>query len=251
MFCAWTKSPWRGSTCDEIPATVATGRNSANGIRHTTPGTGGCGVFENPSLDSRDATPRWLPRPPSIVKLTECDEAECRATFSLWRIAGQKSLFHDGGHVHLTNQLNHQILRLSFSPVIRDGCAVAFIVPVSVDVHESWPAIAHVSALLTSERRPTKRTPSRRPSRQAIVHMRSLQALDGEAAGASHREIAAEIFGPTDVWQRWATNSELRAQVRYLLRRGHGFLDGGYLDLLTRPKSRRREGDFRTGFDSP
>jgi len=223
----------------------------ANGIRHTTLGTGGCGVLENPSLDSRDIAPRWLPSPPSIVRLIECDDAEPGAEFSLWRIAGQKSLFHDGGRLHLTNQLNHQILRLTLTPIIRDGCAVAFIVPASADVQESWPAMAHVSALLTSKRRPSKRIASRRPSRQAVVHMRSLQALDGEAAGASHRDIASEIFGQTDVWQRWATNSELRAQVRYLLRRGHRFLDGGYLDLLTRPKSSRREGDFRGGFDSP
>ena len=236
---------------DETRATGATGKNSANGIRHTTPGTGGCGVFENPSLDSREITPRWLPSPRSIVRLTECHGAEAGAAFSLWRIAGQKSLFHDGGHLHLTNQLNQQIFRLSLTSIIRDGCAVAFIVPVSVDVHESWPAIARVSALLTSARRPPKRAESSRPSRQAIVHMRSLQALDGEAAGASHREIASEIFGQADVWQRWATNSELRAQVRYLLRRGHRFLDGGYRDLLTGPKSSRREGDFRSGSDSP
>jgi len=236
---------------DETRATGAIGRNSANGIRHTTPGTGGCGVFEDPSLDSREITPRWLPSPRSIVRLTKCDGAEPGAAFSLWRIAGQKLLFHDGAHLHLTNQLNHQILRLSFDPVIRDGCAVAFIVPVSVDVQESWPAIARVSALLTSARRPPKRAVGSRPSRQAIVHMRSLQALDGEAAGASHREIASEIFGQTDVWQRWATNSELRAQVRYLLRRGHRFLDGGYRDLLTGPKSSRREGYFRSGSDSP
>jgi hypothetical protein len=206
--------------------------------------------LENPSLDSREITPRWLPSPPSIVKLTECEEAEPGAAFSLWRIAGQKSLFHDGGRLHLTNQLNHQIVRLSFTPIIRDGCAVAFMVPVSADVKTSWPAIEHVSALLT-ERHPPKRAVSRRPSRQAIVHMRSLQALDGEAAGASHREIAGEIFGKPDVWQRWATNSELRAQVRYLLRRGHKLTDGRYLDLLMTRRSSRREGDFRTGSDSP
>jgi hypothetical protein len=223
----------------------------ANGIRHTTLGTGGCGVFENPFLDSREVAPRWLPNPPSVTSLTESDAGAPGAPFSLWRIAGQKTLFHDGVHLHLTNQLNHQTLRLSMTGEIRDGSAVAFIVPVSIDVRESWPAISHVTALLTSERRLPKRATTHRPDRQAIVHMRSLQALDGEAAGASHRDIAGVIFGRTDAWQRWATNSELRAQIRYFLRRGHSLVNGGYLGLLTKIRSRQREGDFRTDSDSP
>jgi len=250
MFCIWTLSPWRGSTCDATPTTAATGRNSANGIRHTTLGTGGCGVFENPCLDSREVAPRWLPSPPSVVSLTESDDDALSAAFSLWEIAGQKRLFHDGVGLHLTNQLNHQTVRLSMTPMIRDGGAVAVIVPVSY-VRESWPAISRLSALLMSQRRPLKHARTRRPSRQAIVHMRSLQALDGEAAGASHRDIAGAIFGQTDVWQRWAANSELRAQIRYFLRRGHSLVDGGYLGLLTKTRSGRGEGDFSAGPDSP
>lgn len=223
----------------------------ANGIRHTTRGTGGCGVFENPFLDSRDVAPRWLPSPPSVTGLTESEAGAPGAPFSLWRIAGQKTLFHDGVRLHLTNQLNHQTLRLSMTGGIRDGSAVAFIVPVSIDVRESWPAISHVTALLTTERRLPKRATTRRPDRQAIVHMRSLQALDGEAAGASHRDIAGVIFGRTDAWQRWATNSELRAQIRYFLRRGHSLVNGGYLGLLTKPRSSRKEGDFLTRSKPP
>jgi hypothetical protein len=222
----------------------------ANGIRHTTLGTGGYGVLENPCLDSRQVAPRWLPGAPSVVSLTESDEPAPAAAFSLWRIAGRKALFHDGADLYLTNQLNHQTMRLSLSPMIRDGGAVAFIVPVS-HVRESWPAISHLSALLTSHRQSPKHATTRRPSRQAIVHMHSLQALDGEAAGASHRDIAGAIFGQTDVWQRWAANSELRAQIRYLLKRGHSLVHGGYLRLLAKPRSSRREGGFRTSPDSP
>jgi hypothetical protein len=153
--------------------------------------------------------------------------------------------------LHLTNQVNHQTLRLSMTGEIREGSAVAFIVPASIDVRASWPAISHVTALLTSERGIPQRASTHRPSRHAIVHMRSLQALDGEAAGASHRDIAGVIFGRTDAWQRWATNSELRAQIRYFLRRGHSLVNGGYLGLLTKPRSTRREGDFPTRSEPP
>lgn len=69
-----------------------------------------------------------------------------------------------------------------------------------------------------------------------MLHLRALQALDGEVAGASHREIAEVIFGAEDVFQRWATNSELRAQVRYLLRRGHHLVNTGYRQLPSRSR---------------
>jgi hypothetical protein len=246
-----TRSRWLGSTCGAIPTTAAIGKNSANGIRHSTRGTGGCGVFENPSLDSREAQPRWLPLPPTVVRLTESDEPAQGAAFSLWRIAGQKTLFHDGVRLFLTTHINHQTLRLSLTNEIRDGGAFALSVPASGELRESWSTIARISALLVSERRPPRRLASRRPSRHALVHMRSLQALDGEAAGASHRDIAAVIFGETDVWRRWASNSELRAQVRYLLRRGHELADGGYHRLLTRTPSEGGQGDLPPPFDSP
>jgi len=64
--------------------------------------------------------------------------------------------------------------------------------------------------------------------------MRTLQVLDGVAAGASHREIAERIFGIEDVWHRWSKYSELPSHIRYLLRRGRALVNGGYYQLLTR-----------------
>lgn len=60
----------------------------------------------------------------------------------------------------------------------------------------------------------------KRPGRIALMHMRVLQALDGVDAGASHREIASAIFGADIVAARWHADSELRARVRHLIRRG-------------------------------
>lgn len=187
--------------------------------------------------------PRWLPNPASIVHLTESDELPQGASFSLWRIAGQKTIFHDGARLSLTTHVKHETLRLSLTHSIHDGGAFAFSIPASPILRETWSTISRVSALLASQRRQTRLSASRRPSRHALVHMRSLQALDGELAGASHRDIAAVIFGESEVWQRWGTNSELRAQVRYLLRRGRRLVDGGYRRLLTRTSPERGQGD--------
>jgi len=184
------------------------------------------------------------------VRLIDGDECDPKVAFSLWSIPGRKSLFHDGSDLLLTAQDSHQTLRLILSADIQDGGAFAFSVPGS-HLQESWPTATRVSELLKLKRRSSKRAATRRPGRHALVHMRSLQALDGESAGATHRDIASAIFGESEVWRRWATNSEMRAQVRYFLRRGHRLVEGGYQGLLTKTRSNREEGGLRTASDSP
>ena len=67
--------------------------------------------------------------------------------------------------------------------------------------------------------------------------MRTLQAMDSSAAGASHKETAEALFGADDVWQRWGKDSELRSQIRRLLRRGSALANGHYRRLLTHANS--------------
>jgi len=64
--------------------------------------------------------------------------------------------------------------------------------------------------------------------------MRALQALDGALASASHRDIGESIFGPEAMTSRWHADSELRAQLRHLIRRGRALMNGGYRTLLAR-----------------
>ena len=61
---------------------------------------------------------------------------------------------------------------------------------------------------------------------------RVLQALDGARVGASQRDIASAIFGAGAVNASWTPDSELRAQTRYLLKRGEALARGGYRTLL-------------------
>lgn len=68
-------------------------------------------------------------------------------------------------------------------------------------------------------------------TRSALVHRATLQALDGAAAGASQRDIAIAIWGGRWVLERWSSDGELRARVRYFLRRGHALVEGGYRKL--------------------
>lgn len=74
---------------------------------------------------------------------------------------------------------------------------------------------------------------------EPIITMQSLQALDGHLAGASERDIAIAIFGARMVMEKWHGDSELRAKVRYLIRRGRNLMNGGYRSLLWGAAARR------------
>lgn len=71
-----------------------------------------------------------------------------------------------------------------------------------------------------------------RPSRDAVFAMHALQALDGAAARASQRAIACALFGSGATQKGWTPDGELRAKVRYLLKRARALRDGGYRALL-------------------
>jgi len=68
-------------------------------------------------------------------------------------------------------------------------------------------------------------------TRSAVVHRAMLQALDGAAARASHRDIAVAIFGRRVVLDRWSSDGELRARIRYFLHRGRLLVESDYRKL--------------------
>ena len=72
------------------------------------------------------------------------------------------------------------------------------------------------------------------PNRASQFHASVLQALDGAAAGASHREIAVAIHGDRWVSRRWTPDGELRAGIRYFLKRGARLVAGDYRRLIYR-----------------
>jgi hypothetical protein len=69
--------------------------------------------------------------------------------------------------------------------------------------------------------------------------MRTVQVLDALRSRASHREIAEGLFGAGALDARWSSDSELRAQVRHLIRRGRKLSTDGYRKLIGLPASGR------------
>ncbi|WP_419187194.1 DNA -binding domain-containing protein [Cupriavidus necator] len=61
-----------------------------------------------------------------------------------------------------------------------------------------------------------------------LVHMQTLQALDGALTGASCREIAEVMMGPVAVARQWHADCALRSRVRRMVKRGERRMGGGY-----------------------
>jgi len=199
----------------------------------------GLRLLEDPARDARQAQPAWLPDPDGLPQL-HLDEAAApdAPVFALWRVPGRKQLAHDGHRLLLTAYRPEGMLRAALSPSLEHGMAYAHGLAAGARLRERWRA-----ATTTMERLDgyygREAVPAGvhahahgRPDRIALLHMRSLQALDGLAAGATHREIAQALFGAAVVAERWHDLGELRAQVRRLARRGWALVDGGYRRLL-------------------
>ena len=192
----------------------------------------GLRLLEDPARDARDAHPDWFPDPASVVQVyPDADPTDDALLFQLWHIPGRKQLMHDGKRLVLTTQLVDRKLRMAISPALEDGMAYAYAVRAGRQFRERWRAIEADLAMLDADSAHSA-IATGRPGRTAILHMRTLQALDGTLAGASQRGVAEVLFGITTVAERWHDDSDLRAQVRRLIRRGQTLMGGGYRHLL-------------------
>ena len=73
------------------------------------------------------------------------------------------------------------------------------------------------------------------PEPRARRWIMALQAYDGMAAGASHRDIAVALFGEKEVRNDWAGHSDyMRSRVRRLVCAGSALVRGGYRTVLRR-----------------
>lgn len=184
--------------------------------------------LEDPGLDARLAQPAWVDDPTNLTRLTP-DRTESADRFSFWKLPGPKRLVHDGARLLMTMRVLGRNLRMAFEGDICDDSPFAYLVSADAHAPLRWRAVERQRRLLAVASCDAA-LPA--PDRIALMHMRSIQALDGRHAGASQRAIAEALFGTDVVAQRWLQDGELRAQVRHLLRRGEAHLERQYLQLL-------------------
>jgi hypothetical protein len=193
----------------------------------------GLRLFEDPGRDARDAQPDWLSDPDNLVHLSRIGASDAEAQpFHVWKLPGYRYLTHDGERLVLTSQLPQHILRIAIPTTLEDGQPFAYAVRAGADLQRRWRIAAVELRWLDPPDANHIAVSAVRPGRTALLHLRTLQTLDGVLAGASHRELAAVFFGADAVARHWYDGSDLRAQVRRLVRRGRGLMMGGYHRLL-------------------
>lgn len=143
---------------------------------------------------------------------------------------GRKTLWHDGQRLVLDVSFNKRAARLVIASALQDGAPLGYSIPAGFDLIEYAAPLEAAVAIIQA---PAARGASRsRATRTELIHMRALQVLDALHAGASQREIALTLFGSERVARYWEPDGDLRAQVRYLIRRGRELARGGYRKLL-------------------
>lgn len=152
-----------------------------------------------------------------------------RESFDLWRMPGRKHLSLCGAGLMVSTHAVAGRLQLALADDLADGTAYACAVPFGPELRGRIAGFQVQAQALAGHAPPA--APVCAVSRSGLLHLRALQALDAAQAGASHREIAQILFGLETAVLRWHEDGELRAQIRHLLRRARGYLDGGYLAL--------------------
>jgi hypothetical protein len=72
-------------------------------------------------------------------------------------------------------------------------------------------------------------------SRKSLALRNALVAIDCEALGFGHFDIASTIYGRSRAEDQWSSHSDaLRQEIYRALKRGRSLRDGGYVELLQR-----------------
>lgn len=193
----------------------------------------GLRLLEDPALDARDAHPIWFPDHDAVLQLhPDCDPPPDAVDFAFWRLPGNKHLTHDGKRLVLMLRWPGCGLRLAIAPGLEEGMAYAYVLragtrlqALAAELHKLTVAADAVPAAAAQPR----------PSRSALQKLHTLQALDATLAGASLRDLAEGLFGVDAVAADWHADSDLRARVRRLRRRGEALMRGGYRRLAQLP----------------
>ena len=188
----------------------------------------------DPALDARAVNPIWQPDPPTTLRLIRSMGA--MDGFKLYNLAIDRSApgaVHDGRGTYLTASMGSDAWQVHVADDLgpQDGIAIE----IGADAHARRRVAAAERFIRDLERQSIgsrKRAPA--PSRAGRFHASVCQALDGAAGGASHREIAMALHGAKSVSRRWTSDGELRASIRYFLKRGAILVGGGYRRLIYR-----------------
>jgi hypothetical protein len=189
---------------------------------------------EDPGRSARNARLFWRSeRDPGVVRVDALGAASDPDALDVRRIGARALVLRDG-------PAKEQLLLRDGSRTLRLEVCSGTLLAGPVRLRYRIEGLAELSPKLMTLRRlvalrrlgrfPANLFPAeRRAARWTLL----IRALDALAAGASHREIAAGLFGERRTDSEWRTHSDyLRLRVQRLARTASALVDGGYLALL-------------------
>lgn len=192
------------------------------------------GLFENPDRDARQANVLWTSNvhrailPVVAVSDSAHDDhgllplaaCHCRTTVYIEPDGRQHVLFTKAGRFLQ--------LEVKSGSVFSSGRLLPDILSSTASVAVRALSVRQLADLAACR---DLRASLYRPHAQGRRLIEVLQALDGERAGASRRDIAVALFGEERVRRGWRSRT-MRDKVRTTVRRGLALMNGGYVQFL-------------------
>jgi len=176
----------------------------------------------------------WSPEiaSPALQALIEPAKSPGQANFALSRFAVDISILFDiAGRHQIVFKSRRQSLLLTVTGTadLAGPARITFLTHGAEGAARAPRAFAAFNACLSPQHKANhaRRTTTLLRRRNALI------ALDGDAAGASYREISTVMFGVKDTAESWSSlNNPRKDQVRRALQRGQALIAGGYRKLL-------------------
>ena len=190
----------------------------------------------SPALDAKEAAPIWVPTVNTGTVILTAPPAILLQDASPPVIETQAPGQSDAQGSHFVHTLKNgerlQILRLGGLGADEGAAAV---IPLGPEGFDRLEAVARLLSSLHGRSIPAD---TRLTKQQRQRARRMLQAVDGRLSGASYREIAAALFGASDLADEpWKTSSR-RFATMDLVRGGLAMIAGGYRRLLSHRRRR-------------
>jgi hypothetical protein len=160
-----------------------------------------------------------------VIALEPRRDPAVHQQFDLWKIDAHRGIEHRGNSLGLEIKHDHHgVTHVHLPASICHGDRIGFVIPCGKRFRQAARDAARANVALIGK--PSAPGRAWRPPPQQLVLMRALIALDAHLAGASYRQTAEAVFGTRAVSKRWGSDSTLKEQTRYLVRKGLALMIG-------------------------
>ncbi len=187
----------------------------------------------DPAVDARTAIPIWQPDPPSTLRVVRASAAQVGLKLYDLHIERQPYMVRDDQGTYGTALMKSSSWRVHVADGLAEDDRIAIAIPVDEFARRRMAAADRFIVDL-KEKSTGSRSRLSASDRADRFHCSVLQAIDGAAAGGTHRQIAVAIYGQRRVSSSWTPDGDLRARIRYFLKRGTALVNGDYRALIYR-----------------